>query len=83
MSIFRDRYGWIRFPWVILTCVAAMALFVGLIAFGVNRLINWECDRTGQEVGRQTEYHFSTGCLIQVNGEMVPLDNWREFGDSK
>lgn len=35
------------------------------------------CKSLGENTNRVTKYDFWTGCLVEVDGKLIPQENWR------
>lgn len=65
--------------------VGAVSTTVGVVALiiGIAVPATWWQDSHGcavvhEQTGVATKYHFGDGgCFVNVNGQWVPLDNWR------
>lgn len=72
----RDEYGEMKVWIVVALAHVALILFLGGIVVAVNAGEDASCSAVGRQTGRQTYYSFNTGCLIKVDGQWVPEDNW-------
>ncbi len=68
---------------VIGTVIAIVMMILGIIA-GVNYGVEYEyklAERRCQEIAQtaEVEWQYSriTGCLVKINDQWIPLDNWR------
>lgn len=52
--------------------LAAGALFK--IAFKLDEI---SCHKTAEVMGVKCSYDIMTGCIIEVNGKKIPLENYR------
>jgi len=56
---------------VIILCLVAS--FIG---------ITWaECEGATKDIGLPNRFLVIGGCQVQENGQWIPLNNWRYFGD--
>lgn len=54
--------------------IAAM----GLVAFmGSCSWNEYTCSQLQAEIGKPTRYAVFVGCLVQIDGQWVPVQNWR------
>lgn len=56
---------------------AAILIGGALIFLGPLIMGTIKCDEVSRVTGRKTEYHYFSGCYIEVNGRMIPSDSWR------
>lgn len=62
--------------------IVIMVLAIGLVIGGLGWLIGTaQCNNINTITGRYTEFHLIGGCFVEVDGGLVPLDVWREFGE--
>lgn len=60
-----------RFMWMAPLAPLAVVLLCGKGCSAAS------CVESAEMTGRKTEYKMISGCFIEVNGRMVPLDSWR------
>lgn len=63
---------------IVLT-ILAIVLFLGGIFLALNFYNTKTCKQISEQTGRYTQYRVLSGCYIQVNDELIPVDNWREI----
>jgi len=56
----------------IITITFLIALFGGAYLLG-----RAECNRINSDSGIRTSYRLPGGCYVEVNGRMIPKENWR------
>lgn len=65
----------------ILIALAVMGIvIVGALVLGTPLVLleKYSCSQLEKNIDRNTEYHIiGGGCLVEVNGRMIPRDNWR------
>ncbi len=52
-------------------------LATSIILFAARGCESVGCAEVGATTQRKTEFHMLSGCYVEVNGRMVPLDSWR------
>lgn len=58
--------------------IGVTLLLLLLISLFALPLIAYNCNKIGENVDKHTEYHLiGGGCLIDVDGEIIPVDQWR------
>lgn len=64
-----------------------MIPFIGVsIAFAMILLIAFpimksDCKNISKNTGKETHLDYRSGCYIKINGEFVPISNWRVNGE--
>lgn len=51
--------------------------FVGGILLSVNAADRTRCSATAEQIGVAHDYGFWSGCVVEVDGTWIPLDNYR------
>lgn len=59
--------------------VIGLLLLIALILGGGCALTAAQCQNVETLSGRPTEWHVMGGCFVEVDGEVIPIDNWREL----
>lgn len=44
--------------------------------FAINGIAQHSCNTLGSKTSREVNYSFWSGCLIKVNNQFIPSDNW-------
>lgn len=72
----RDRFG-ITIGGVLACAVLlVVGLFMVFLA-GVSGALYYGCNVLEDETGRDTKYHWWSGCYVRFGDEWVPRDQWR------
>lgn len=50
---------------------------ISLIVAGAYFVARAECNRVASDSNIKTSYRFIGGCYVEVNGRMIPKENWR------
>lgn len=70
MTDFDDDLIYILGFIVILILVIGSSIFLGIVG------ANYSCEKTADALGKNFKYSFWTDCLIENNGQYIPLDNY-------
>lgn len=69
-----DILEFLSFIWPLLALITAVMAIIIAIAYPLDA---YTCKKLGENTNRKSEYHFiGGGCLIEVNGELVPKSVW-------
>lgn len=66
-------------PWYLTPIGMAVTgvAFIGIVGLALHLGNVAQCSEVGDVTGRRTDYRVLSGCYVEVNGRMVPLDSWR------
>jgi hypothetical protein len=56
-------------------------LSISLLLAMVSPLLLISCNTETKYIGIPHKWGLWSGCLVQENGNWIPLDNWRYFGN--
>ena len=59
---------------VMVGVLIVIGLVIGIPAYLVDKA---QCNRIASDSNINTEYRLIGGCYVEVNGRMIPKDNWR------
>lgn len=78
-GIFIDSYG-LKTGWQILCCLLFALVFIlsmSAVAISISESYNERtCATIAQESGKKTKYVSGT-CFIKIDGDYVPVGNWK------
>lgn len=77
--------AWERFDGLIVavSVVLVIALVIWGMLLATNESMSHECRKLAEISGHRTKYYgMGSGCYVDVNGRMIPVDNWRGEADS-
>jgi hypothetical protein len=63
--------------------IVLTVLFVGSILFLIDYSGKVECIGKGEIMDVHSEWHGKLGCYLELNGQMVPEDQWQYIYDRK
>jgi len=57
--------------------IVVLLIMIGLLGFFVfDGITGYSCGQTSVAMGVGHQYGFAKGCLINVNGAWIPIDNY-------
>lgn len=59
---------------ILVAVLVVIGLVVGIPTYLVDKA---QCNRIASDSNINTDYRFIGGCYLEVNGRMIPKDNWR------
>ena len=69
------------------TVMGFLALFIVFIVFPFSTFVNYisetSCEQIASANNIKYQYHFASGCLLNINGKMIPLDNYKNIDMNK
>jgi len=60
----------------LLVAIGGIALFV-IVFFCAQGTSSYSCRRLGEETQVASKYTMATGCLVKINDQWIPSDQWR------
>ena len=61
--------------------IIVTVLTIGLLLIFLFAMSAASCSAIAHEAKLKHTWSVMTGCMVEVNGKMVPLDNWREISE--
>jgi hypothetical protein len=66
---------------MILLAILACALLIAILFMALQSLMILDCNGQTKDIGLPHRYSFFGGCQIHEDGNWIPLENWRYFGN--
>lgn len=77
--MFKDKYGYWYFGWVVLGGIVGLLLFLSAVLAGVDYIQERQCRAVGIEMERDWRYGWFEGCLLRgQDGKLYPPRSLRE-----
>lgn len=57
--------------------VIGVIILIVAILFGGGAWSNYRCNQLEDLSGKKTEWRLGAGCYVEVNGRLIPQENWR------
>ncbi len=61
--------------------VLVIAVIIGALCAAFVPVFILSCNEQTKDIGLPHKYNFWGGCMVQENGNWIPLDNWRYLGN--